>query len=173
MPRLDASERTDPEDPLAIPAAPIVEWYRVDVTRRVVQRLAVGAGCMIVGMLAVSRLVMGAGAGSLVWGLLGIVVVIGGGCYAVIGLQRILGEEQYVALRVDGVLLVDGDARRYRRWEEIDDVRHDRAFDAVVLVSGDEEWSLAERFAGIANADLARAAASVRRKALFGLFRRG
>jgi hypothetical protein len=172
MPSGPPPARIDPEDPLAIPAAPIVEWYRVDVTRRVVRRLAAGSACMIVGMLAVSRLVMGAGVGSLGWGLVGIVTVIVGGCYAVIGLQRILGEEQYVALRVDGVLVVDGDDHRYRKWEDIDDVRHDREGDAVVLVSGDEEWSLGESFAGIANVDLARSAAAVRRKALFGLFER-
>ncbi|AKF04843.1 hypothetical protein [Sandaracinus amylolyticus] len=192
----DARERTDPEDPLGIPAAPIIEWFRVDATRRIAKLLAIGATGMVAGSFSIARLVMTAphavryatrsparypilwpessvAPTTFLWAALGFALVVGCGLVAILGLRRVLSEESYLALRVDGVLFAHGEARRFVRWEDIDDVRHDAARDAIVWVlDGDDPWVLDARFAGGSNAEIAKKAVTVRRRALFGLYPR-
>lgn len=191
-------DRTDPEDPLAIPAAPIVEWFRVDATRRIAKYLAIGASGMLAGSVAVARLVMTApthvvlyGSRSptrypviwpatpvdpetLAWTLIGFALVVGCGLFAVLGLRRVLSEESYLALRVDGVLFQSGERRRFARWDDVEDVTHDPERDALVLALRGEEtpWALDARFAGASNAEIAKKALTVRRRALFGMYDR-
>lgn len=190
----EARPRTDPEDPLAIPAVPIVEWFRVDATRRIARYLAIGATGMAAGSFSIARLVMSAPHAAMVasrsptrhpvlwpasdldatttaWAAIGFALVIVCGLVAIVGLNRVLREESYLALRVDGVLFVHGDARRFLRWEQIDDVLHDRGRDAIVLVRDDGERStIAQRFAGGSSAEIVQKALAVRRRALFGLY---
>jgi hypothetical protein len=167
----EARGRAELEDRGEIPLAPIVEWYRVDATRRIGAALSFGAIAMVIGMFMVSGLVFGRDLASAAWGVAGITEVIAGGLATLIGLQRVLSEESYVALRVDGVLLVRPTGWRLVRWEDVEDVRHDRARDAIVLVQySGSEWTIGERFSGITNADLAKNAATVRRRALFGMY---
>jgi hypothetical protein len=198
----DAPARIDPEDPLGVPAAPIIEWFRIDETRRIGRYLAVGAAGMATASLALARLVLTAplmahvgsrsptrypimaGDGLLpaaavpistvALALLGFGALVGCGLFAILGLKKVLSEESYLALRVDGVLFVRADGtRRFARWEEIEDVRHEAAGDAVVLAMHEgEPWALAWRFAGAGNAEIARKAAAVRRRALFGMYKR-
>lgn len=161
---------TDPEDPLQIPVAPIVEWYRVDATRRILGFVGLGAVAMILGMLAVADLVRAHGVEAIVSGLLGIGCVVLGGAVAIVGVTRALSEERYLALRVDGALFVDGPRRWIVRWEEVEDVRHAAGEDAIVFLRRQgEPRVLALRFAGASNVEIARRAAALRRKALFGL----
>lgn len=167
-----ARARVDPDDPTGLPTSPILEWYRFDAGGTILRRLSVGAMLMVLGMFAVTRLVIAGDRGSLAWGLFGIACVAGSGLYSVLGLQRVLQQERYVAFRVDGVLLVHDEGRRHLRWEDIEDVVHDAALDAVVFVGRDgEDWVLCQRFAGIDNLGLARAASRIRRRATFGLYR--
>lgn len=189
--------RTDPEDPLAIPAAPIVEWFRVDATRRIAKFLAIGATGMVAGSLSIARLVMTAPhvvryasrsptrypviwpattlePSTVAWAVLGFSLVVGCGLVAVLGLRRVLSEESYLALRVDGVLFEHGEARRFARWEDVDDVRHDAERDALVIAlrGDDAPWTIESRFAGASNAEIAKKAVTVRRRALFGMYDR-
>ena len=53
-----ARPRVDPEDPLEIPLAPMIEWYRVDATRRIAILLAIGSIAMSVGVFAVVGLTL-------------------------------------------------------------------------------------------------------------------
>jgi len=154
-----------------IPRAPIVEWYRVDATRPIAAYLACGVAGMVTGMLAVTKLVLDRDASGLVCGAFGILVVVGGGLTTLIGLHRMLRDECYIALRVDGALFVRPDGWKLLRWDEVEDVRYDAARNAVVLIGRDgSEWALGDRFAGIDNAQLAKHAATVRRRALFGMY---
>jgi len=162
--------RVDPEDPMEIPLAPIVDWYRIDATRRILLFLAIGAASISVGMIAVAGLVVGRGLESLGWGLLGIAIVLGGGAVTVLGTMRILWEESYLALRVDGALFVRGEQRRYARWEDVEDVRHDAERDALVIVRDGHEWVLADRFAGVSHEEIAKRARAIRRRAIHGMY---
>lgn len=188
--------RTDPEDPLGIPAMPIVEWFRIDASKRIARYLAIGAAGMVAGSFGIARLVMSAPhavlmasrsptRGAVLWptatldpttvalALLGFAVLVGGGLFAILGLNRVLSEESYLALRVDGALLVHGDARRLVRWEDVTDVVHDATRDAIVLArEGADEWVIERRFAGATNAEIVKKAIEVRRRALFGMYRR-
>lgn len=165
-----ARARVDPDDPLEIPLAPIVEWYRIDATRRIGVFLAIGAVSMSVGMVAVAGLVVGRGLGSLAWGLGGIAIVLGGGAITVLGTMRVLWEESYLALRVDGALFVRGEQRRYVRWDDVEDVRHDPARGALVIVRDGHEWVLSDRFAGTSHEDIAKRARAIRRRAIHGMY---
>ena len=162
--------RVDPEDPLEIPLAPIVEWYRIDATRRIGVFLAIGAVSMSIGMVAVAGLVVGHGLASLAWGLVGIAIVLGGGAVTVLGTMRILWEESYLALRVDGALFVRGEQRRYARWDDVEDVRHDAERDALVIVRSGHEWVLTHRFAGVSHEQIAKSARAIRRRAIHGMY---
>lgn len=190
------TEREDGDLP-GIPPAPIVEWYRLDASRRIVGYLGVGSGSMLLGALTITRLLVatsglrvpvgrsaaalsgmeppfqGVDPMALALGATGFFAVVVGGAFALWGLQRVLAEESYLALRVDGALFVRGTTRRLLRWEDAEDVRFDNALGALVFVPNEgPEWPLVERFAGIELAELARRAAFVRRRALFGLYRR-
>lgn len=191
----EARPRTDPEDPLGIPAAPIVEWFRIDATRRIAKYLTIGAAGMVAGSFSIARLVMGAPHAAVMatrsptrvpvlwpavalepttiaWALIGFALIVGGGLFAILGLQRVLSDESYLALRVDGALFVRGAARRFVRWEDIADVRHDAARDAIVFACDRGDWPLEARFAGATNRDIVKKALEVRRRALFGMYRR-
>lgn len=162
--------RVDPEDPIEIPVAPIVEWYRIDASRRLAVFLTIGAIGMSSGMLAVAALVVGEGPRSLALGLLGIALVVGGGVTAIAGTMRAMWEESYLALRTDGALFVRGERRRYARWDDVDEIRHDPARRALVIVRAGSEWILEERFAGATHREIAERASAVRRKARMGLY---
>jgi hypothetical protein len=177
--------RVDPEDPLGLPAASMIEWYRVDAVGRI--RVVLGAAClaMCVGSLGVAGFVVRRApfvraprwpmaeaveltSGELALGLLGLAVVLTAGLLTLFTLPRILTEERYIALRVDGLLVVDGGARRFEAWDKIGDVRADHTGVHVELEDG--TWTVSERFGGIEWPALAQHIAHVRRRALFGMY---
>lgn len=198
---------------------PIVEWFRLDASGRIVRSLALGAAIMLLGsFVSAGALLVSRGAlphpllerrpglrmadpaidphtgrapgeangsevtarpsrGSpvleLTTGLFAFVCLVGGGLTAILGLRRVLSEESYLALRHDGALFVHGDEERFVAWEDVEDVRWDAGTDALLFVSHDgEAVPLHARFADIANEEVARRARAVRRRAVFGLFRR-
>jgi hypothetical protein len=111
---------------------------------------------------------------SLAWelgiGALGIASILSAGTIAIRGLHRALSEESYLVLRTDGALFRDNGARSLVRWEEIEGIAWDEAKRAVCFVRHDgSEWSRGESYAGIDGRALAKQAAEVRRKALFGI----
>lgn len=182
----------DPEDPLAIPAAPIVEWYRFDASRRIAKILIIAATGMAMGAVAIARLSVSTS--PYLWGRpsaarmpvlfgfatfsdpnfwvgsFGLLLVTLAGLVAVLGLQRVLSEENYLALRVDGALFQCGEARRFWSWADTQEIVHDPARGVVLISSSGEEWTISQRFAGVDHRELAKRAAAVRRRALFGLY---
>jgi hypothetical protein len=105
-----------------------------------------------------------------VLGIVGLVCVVAGGLTTIVGLRRVLSEESYLALRTDGAYFRRGREASLLPWHEVEEVRWDEREKVVRFVRHDgSEWSRGERFAGIDGPELARRAAEVRRKALFGL----
>lgn len=102
--------------------------------------------------------------------LAGLAAILTGAGVAVVGLQRVWREESYLALRTDGAYAELGEDRGLVRWEDVAEVRWDHTLHAVVFERHDgARWSRSERFAGIDGPALAKRAAEIRRKALFGL----
>lgn len=103
-------------------------------------------------------------------GLLGLGSIVAGGGIAIVGLNRTLRDESFLALRTDGAYFRAGRERSLIRWEDVEAVRWDEARREVVFESHDgERWCRGERFAGIDGPTLATRAGDIRRKALFGL----
>jgi len=174
----------------------IVEWYRIDASRRIVGTLAIGAGIMLLGSL-VSAMGLLVSRGNLphplvasrrgpvayveaapgqspvleiATGLVALGCLLGGGVTAIIGLRRALEEESYLALRRDGALFVTGDTERFVAWDDVEDVRWDAPTDALLFVSHDgEAVPLVARFSDVGNEELAKRARAVRRRAVHGL----
>lgn len=178
------------------PEASIVEWYRIDASRRIVRTLALGASVMLLGsIVSAAGLVLSRGnlphpllAGrrgpvayveqpadaspllEMTTGLLALACLLGGGVTAMVGLRRALEEESYLALRRDGALFVTGETERFVSWDDVEDVRWDASTDALVFVShGGEPVPLVARFADVSNEELAKRARAVRRRAVHGL----
>jgi hypothetical protein len=100
----------------------------------------------------------------------GILLIVSGGASAIVGLRRVMTEETYLALRTDGALYRAGRERSFVAWDEVEEVTWDGS--AVLFVRHDgSAWARSERFADIDGIGLAKCAADVRRKALFGLIR--
>ena len=176
--------------------ASIVEWYRIDASRRIVGTLAIGASIMLLGsVVSAMGLLISRGnlphpilAGrhgpvayaeadpghspvlEIATGLVALGCLLGGGVTAIVGLRRALEEESYLALRRDGALFVTGDTERFVAWDDVEDVRWDAPTDALVFVSHEgEAVSLVARFADVGNEELAKRARAVRRRAVHGL----
>lgn len=105
-------------------------------------------------------------------GVLGLLCIVGGGAGAIIGLRGVMTEESYLALRTDGAYFRHDGERSLLPWHEVETVRWDPNARAVVFVRHDgSTWTRAERYSGTDGSTLAKRAAEVRRKALFGLLR--
>lgn len=103
-------------------------------------------------------------------GILGLLCIAGGAGAAIVGLRRVLTEESYLALRTDGAYFRHARERSLLPWDEVEAVRWDPRSRAVLFVRHDgSEWARGERYAGIEGEALAKRAAEIRRKALFGL----
>ncbi|HJL18638.1 MAG TPA: hypothetical protein RMH99_23455 [Sandaracinaceae bacterium LLY-WYZ-13_1] len=135
-------------------------------------RMGVGDGVVRVGQVTEDGAPVRRG--SMWWelglGALGIASICAGGGVAIVRLNRVLREERYLALRTDGAYFQAGDERALVKWEDVATVRWDEPSAAVLFERHDgEPWRRAERYAGIDGPGLAKRAAEVRRKALFGL----
>lgn len=178
----------------------LIEWHRLDASRRIIRSLAIGATIMTFGACAAGFAIhagwverpIGRGERArahvhelhestdarssralreLSVSLAVLACLVGGGLTALIGLMRVLGEERYLALREDGALLVIDDTERFVSWDDLEAVRWDAKRDAVLLVPyGGDAVPVIERFADIANSELAKRAENIRRRAQFGLF---
>lgn len=102
--------------------------------------------------------------------LLGLACITAGGATTIVGLRRVLSEESYLALRTDGAYFRRGAEASLVAWDEVEEVRWDADARELRFERHDgSAWVRPERFADIDGATLAKRAAEVRRKALFGL----
>jgi hypothetical protein len=173
----------------------MIDWYRVDTTERIKQVLGVAASLVLLGSLlgaiCVGLLRSSSGPAryamfrtpvleaapaenvDLVLGLgvVALMLVVGGGGTAILGLMRELSQERWLALRTDGLVIADAGREKRAPWGKIDDVRVEGTTIVVSLASGDT-WSIRDRFAGTTRKELGQRIAHVRRRALHGLLRR-
>jgi hypothetical protein len=155
------------------PEGAMLEYYRVDSTRRVVRALVIGPALLLAGSLILAAaIVIGRHSEVFRWivAAIGAVCTVGGPVFVIAALHRILREEAYLALRTDGILYHRGLERDLATWDSLEHVRWDP--DARVLRlerRQGEPWLIAERFAGIDGPALAKRLDEVRRKAGFGL----
>ena len=175
---------------------PIVEWYRLDASRRIFTTLTLGASIMLLGSIVSAAglfssrgalphpLLMGHRRAMIVeepvgerspvleitTGLVALACLLGGGATAIVGLKRALAEESYLALRHDGALFVHGETERFVAWDDLEDVRWDAASNALLFIGHDGvPVPLVARFADVTNEDLAQRVRAVRRRAVHGL----
>ncbi len=184
--------KTRPKDP------PIVEWYRLDASRRIFVTLTLGASIMLVGSIVSAAGLFGSRGSlphpismghrramigeepigdsnptlELATGLIALACLLGGGATAIVGLKRALSEESYLALRHDGALFVKDETERFVAWDDLEDVRWDAPTNALLFIGHDGvAVPLVARFADVTNEDLAQRVRSVRRRAVHGLLR--
>ena len=175
----------------------VLDAYRVDVSRALSRVLGLAATLVLLGSMATgSALVMARVEGvpitlgrrtdvgvasqhrvgtapsatSIGLGALGLLLVLGGAGAAMVGLRRVLREERYLLLRSDGALFVQGRRRRLVKWQDVEDVHHEGR-ELVFVCHDGLSLTIEERYGGVTLPELARRAASLRRKALFGLLR--
>lgn len=178
----------------------VLDAYRADVSHALARVLGLAALLVVIGSftsgsaLVVARLegmpvVLGARAtmiegavpmvraastersGLPTWlGVIGLLFVAGGAATAILGLRHVLREERYLLLRKDGALFVRGKDKSLVRWSDVEDVIHEDGQLVFVRHDGsalfiDESWG------GVSLPELAKRAAQLRRRALFGLIR--
>lgn len=101
----------------------------------------------------------------------GLGLVIAAGLRAIWGLRRLLSEDSYIALRTDGLVVVDpGGGTTQVAWDDLAECRLDEGGDALRLELRDGEvMRVHARFSGIEPAALARRVEHLRRRTAFGL----
>ncbi|MGE0784609.1 MAG: hypothetical protein AB7S26_02900 [Sandaracinaceae bacterium] len=190
--RLEARTRLSEDSVDHLDGGRIVDHFRVDTSRELFTGLAIGAVLMTLGSFVIgAALAADLRAGGHALGLaheaaltsgvpgrgplglamigLGLLLIAIGGGGAILRLNRGLRDERYLALRTDGAYLRLGERRELLCWEDTEAVRFEPGRGVVFTQHDGEEWVVAERFGGLDGPALARRAAEVRRKALFGL----
>lgn len=151
----------------------IVEWYRVDVTRHVAVVALQGSTLLVMGCFLVSHALAGVVPGealSMAAAVLGAVCVVMGPLHTILGFQRILSRDTYLAMRTDGVLLHDGGQDVLVRWDDLVEARHVEDGEAVDLHRRDAApVRITQDFCGQGGKELARRVNALRRKAQWNL----
>src|SRR5579872_5934866 len=99
----------------------LLEWYRPDQTRRVWRVLVAGAVILTIGglVMAISFLTHQREAVRAQAAIAGIVLTVVGALATVIGMQRILADDRYLAVRQGGLTLNVGDGERRLAWDDL------------------------------------------------------
>jgi hypothetical protein len=150
-----------------------IEFYRLDMTRRIVAVVLLSPLPTVTGMLLLMRPMQGRVEATPAWialGIMGLLLVAAGPLSMILGLRRVFQSDDYLLLRTDGLLEHVGDTSILYSWEELESIVYDGSADEVVLHARDGgEARLAHRLSGIDARDLARRLDEVRRKAIWEL----
>jgi hypothetical protein len=162
---------TAPSNPLVPDGARVVEWYRLDVGRRIRRALGPNAALLTVGSIVANyALGWSSGVWSTVGSAAGLCMIGGGGLGAILGLKRIFEEDDYLLVRTDGLLYHVGNEARLFPWDELSLVRWSSERQRLELLLAHEELvPLEHRFATIGGEALAERLEEVRRKAIWNL----
>lgn len=162
-----------PDDPLQREPGPwILEWYRLDHSRHIKRALVTAAALTLVGSLTVAHAlaIRSFGTAQVIVGLTGLAFTVAGPLVAIFGLRKVLLDDDYVALRSDGVCLAAGHPPRVLGWNDLREVRYEPEAEAVAFeLSEGEVVHLRRCFAGIELPGLAKRIEHVRHKALWNL----
>jgi hypothetical protein len=100
----------------------------------------------------------------------GFVLVAGGAIFTMIGMQRILRDETYVALRTDGIALRVAGQETLVGWDELAEARWDAARGEIVLERTDGSLlAVAHRFARATGPELCARIAQTKRRAAMNM----
>lgn len=150
----------------------LLEWYRADSSRRLRKVLGIGAGVLTSGALLTGLSFASHQHETLRNSavVIGLLCTMGGALVAVIGLQRILAEDAYIAVRTDGILVHLGAHEEVLAWSDMERIRFDPARAAVVFTRRDGGELVIQRpLSGATHETLAPHLDSLRRKAEWNL----
>jgi hypothetical protein len=150
-----------------------VEFYRVDMSRRITAVVLLCPLPTIAGMLLLMRPMQGRVEPTPAWialGILGLLLVAAGPLSMILSLRRVFQSDDYLLLRTDGLLEHVGDRSVLYPWDDLESVKYDETSGTVVLRARDgSEAHLAHPLAGIQPPALAARLDEVRRKAIWEL----
>jgi hypothetical protein len=136
--------------------------------------LGIGAGVLTIGAAFAGFAVLCRASESMrnVGSVLGVILTVTGALFAVVGMQRALAEDAYIAVRTDGVLVHVGAISEHVAWDTIERIRFDAARGALVFVRRDGgEIVAAGKFADTDQAELAARLDTLRRKAAHNILK--
>lgn len=154
----------------------LLEWYRPDQTRRVWRVLLAGAGIMTAGglVMAISFLTHQREAVRTYAAVVGIVLTVCGGLTTVLGMTRILADDRYIAVKLEGLVVALGGDERHLAWGDLERIRFDDESHLLLLEPREgDAIAVDTKFAGKTGPDLAQRLDELRRKASFGVLRAG
>jgi hypothetical protein len=152
----------------------ILDWYRADPWPRMRRVLFTGplvlaVGGLVTGASFLGRVPVGLRGDAT---LVGVVLVAGGALFTIVGMSRILREDDSLALRTDGVALRAAGVDTLVPWDDLATVSWNAARGELLLERRDGvTLTVGWRFAGIAGGALAERILSTRRKAAMSLLR--
>lgn len=153
----------------------LLEWYRADATAAVVRVVVLGSALVMCGVVCVGLCLSGAGGGQVVNVLLGVVgalCTLAGPGVTILGFQRVLSQDVYLAVRREGLAFHDGGTEQRVSWDDLVEARSEGDPPRLTLVRRAEApLHLPVRFDGVDAPELARRLNQVRRRALMNLLR--
>lgn len=155
-----------------VPTSPVVEWYRPDRKRRIVTIFAVGIAMLLAGMLLVASSLFGipfkAPWVTGILGVLGALATVGSPVFVTLNMYRLLRDESYLALCLDGVLFNHVQEPYFVWWEELKEAQTTENALCLFLERA-EPLVITERFSNIDSERLAQRINHLRTKILLGL----
>ena len=152
----------------------IVEWFRPDRTRLLLRVWIVAASFVSLGvvLIAMTRVDTLPAEWRVGLGVLGGLFTVSGPIAAVIGFQRAIGDDTWLALRGDGLMYCNHGVQSFVAWEAIDDTTLDETTRVIRIIGPTGTLlNVSESFSGLSPLQLRERIASARRRALMGLLR--
>lgn len=151
----------------------VIEWYRLDESRRLTRVLVLGALLLLTGAIS-AAVALGAARVPAemrtVLGFIGGIFTAAGPLSVIIRLQMAMRKDDYLMLRADGLLSHVESARFFLPWDTMDHVSYDEASNVIeVHMRNEDVYRLRDRFCGIGPRELAKRLDMVRRKAIWNL----
>lgn len=153
----------------------MIAWFRMSEGHELVRSLLIGAPFVLVGDLLVALAVLLDGTGLArqlcVLGL-GIASTAAGPGYVIWRLRKLWSEDRYLSLHADGVRYSGAEGKWFESWDDVAGVHLSAAGTPELALNSGATRTLKGRFAGTDGKSLVNTLKNVRRKALFGLYRK-
>jgi len=152
----------------------ILEWHRAAAGARMKRVLVLGPAVLTLGglVIAASFLTRAPRALRADATLLGLALVAGAALFTMIGMQRILRDDRYLAVRTDGLFLQASGKETLIPWDRLERATWDPARRALVLERAEQPPIVVlGEFADIGGPELAGRIHAARRKAAMNLLR--
>jgi hypothetical protein len=145
----------------------IVEWFRLDQSKRIRRVLVTGAATLTCGGVVVGGAFLTHQAEALqrVAACAGVALTVLGAAWTAFGMQRILAVDSYLALCKGGVLAKLDGRECFFAWDEIERVTFDDARPAVLLELKGGVFAFDQPLAGASPREAARRIDHARKKA--------